>query len=181
MSLLIWRSLTAIALVALGGWLRAAVAQTIEPDVKAAFIYNFTKFIEWPLAAIPPDRFRICTVGDARVASALATIIEGESAGGRPLVHEQPKTADDARRCQILYIGSGDAERGARLLAAVRQAPVLSAGEGAGFAERGGGIGFVVEHDRVRFDINLRAVERPGLKVSSRLLRIARKVVGGPR
>jgi hypothetical protein len=182
MALLIPRAVMAVALVAIGMSVRLAARQeTIEPDVKAAFIYNFTKFVDWPPSSIPADGFRICTSGDARVATALASIIAGESAAGRPLVMAQPQTGDEARRCQILYVGAGEPELGARLLAAVRQSPVFTAGEGADFAQRGGAIGFLLEDNRVRFDIDLLAVQQAGLRVSSKLLRIARQIRGTQR
>jgi hypothetical protein len=179
MARLTWRLAAALALVSAVSPLRlAATQETIEPDVKAAFIYNFTKFVEWPPSAISPERFRLCSVGDPKVAAALAAIIEGESAAGRPLALAQPQTDDEARQCQILYISAGDPDRSARLLAAVRQAPVLTAGDGPRFAQQGGAVGFLLEDNRVRFDINMSAVERAGLKVSSKLLRIARHIHG---
>ncbi len=159
----------------------AAAAQTRENDVKAAFLYNFTKFIEWP--ALPADSgpFRICVLGDPVFARAVDRIIEGEAVQGHSMTRVEPQGPEDARACRILYIGRDERARGLRLAAALRTAPVLVVGDGDQIAVDGGAIGFVVENNRVRFDINLAAIQRAGLTISSKLLRIARRVnVGEP-
>jgi len=152
---------------------------SLENDVKAAFLYNFTKFVEWPAPSQPDEPFRLCAIADTTFLAALDRTIAGESVGGRPLVRAQTRSVDDARRCAILYVGSEHAEQAAPLLAAVRDLPVLTVGEGTPFVKHGGAIGFVLENNRVRFDISLRAVQRSGLKASSKLLRVARTVEGG--
>lgn len=173
-------ALLVIAVAACGG--ASAFAQgPMEHDVKAAFLYNFTKFIEWP--SLPPgdEPFRICVVGDAAFAQAVDRIIDGESIQGHRLARLDPQTPADARGCGILYVGTGEADRGLRLAAALRQSPVLVVGDGAPFVSQGGAIAFVREKNRVRFDINTAATDRAGLKVSSKLLRVARNVRdGGP-
>lgn len=163
---------------------RPAHAQAnLENDVKAAFLYNFTKFVEWPAA---PERsaepFRLCVVADGDFARAVDRTIDGEAVDGRKLERIEPHSADEARRCAILYIGRRSAQQGAPLLASVRQMPVLTVGDDPHFAGQGGAIEFVLENNRVRFDVNTQAVERSGLKVSSKLLRVARTVmVNEPR
>ena len=151
---------------------------TAENNVKAAYLYNFTKFIEWPATAIG-DRFRICIVGDRLFSAAVDAIIAGESAQNRPLVRVEPQTTEEARACQILYLSRSEPERAARMLAAVRQAPVLTVGDGAQFLEQGGGIRFMLLDGRMRFDIATRPLDRAGLRVSSKLLRVARKIDDG--
>jgi YfiR/HmsC-like len=158
----------------------AVVQDTLENDVKAAFLFNFTKFIEWP--ALPgPDAepFRICVMADDRFDRAVDRIIEGETVDGRRLVRSEPQTAQDARACAMLYVGRAAGDRGVRLLGAVRDLPVLTVGDSPLFVQQGGAIQFVLENNRVRFDIGAPAVQRSGLKVSSKLLRIARTVVEG--
>lgn len=151
--------------------------ETLENDVKAAFLYNFTKFVEWPPRGGRGDEpFRICVLADPVFARTVDRIIEGESIQGRRLVRTAPQTVDDARACNILYVGRSEAERGARMIAAVRQLPVLTVGDAPNFVDQGGAIGFVLENDRVRFDVSAPAVDRSGLKVSSKLLRVARTV-----
>jgi hypothetical protein len=155
---------------------------TLENDVKAAFLYNFTKFIEWPPPSQPvADPFRLCVLADAAFTRAVDSTIADEAVDGRRLVRVEPQSVDEVRGCAILYVGREHLDRGARLLAAARDLPVLTVGEGPQFVEHGGAIGFVLENNRVRFDVSSRAVQRSGLKVSSKLLRVARSVKGGAR
>jgi uncharacterized protein DUF4154 len=152
---------------------------SLENDVKAAFLYNFTKFVEWPPSSPSDEPFRLCALADPAFIATLDRTIADESVSGRPLVRAEARSIDDARRCAILYVGSGYTEGAAPLLAAVRDLPVLTVGEGAPFVKHGGAIGFIRENDRIRFDISQRAVQRAGLKASSKLLRVARNVEGG--
>lgn len=152
---------------------------SLENDVKAAFLYNFTKFVEWPAPAEAAEPFRVCTLADDAFIEALDRTIAGESVGPRRLVQVEPRSIEQARRCAILYIGSRFSDQGAPLVDAVRDLPVLTVGEGQAFVKQGGAIGFVLENNRVRFDISQRAVQRSGLKASSKLLRVARNVEGG--
>jgi hypothetical protein len=157
----------------------ALAQESMEHDIKAAFLYNFTKFIEWPPLPRDTEPFRICVVGDAAFAQAVDRIIDGEAVQGHPLVRIDPQTPQEGRGCAILYVGPGDTERGQRIAAALRQAPVLVVGEGPRFVSQGGAIAFVLENNRVRFDVNTAATSRAGLKVSSKLLRVARHVTEG--
>ena len=151
--------------------------QTIEPDVKATFLYNFTRFIEWPEPTTPGAMpFRICVVADATMEQAIKRTVEGEVVHGRPLVMTHPHTAQEAAGCQILFVGRTEYQRSGALLAAVRELPVLTVGDSAQFVEHGGAIEFVLVDNRVRFDVNLASAQRANLKVSANLLRVARKV-----
>jgi hypothetical protein len=155
-------------------------SQVSEIDVKAAFLFNFTRFVEWPNAAATPSApFRLCVVADRTTTAVIEKTMEGESVNGRPSLTTVPATPDDARVCEILFVGRSETGRLATLLAAVRDRPVLTVSDAARFTTRGGMIGFVLDDDRVRFDINLAAAKRSGLQISSRLLRVARKVEGG--
>ena len=156
-------------------------AQATETDVKAAFIFNFTKFVDWPGPTEPREPFRLCVVSDDALRRSLDKTIEGEQVNGRPLESFEPRTPADARRCQILFIGRAENEREARLLTAVADLPVLTVSDTANFARRGGGIEFVRENTRLRFDVNLPGAEQAGLKVSSRLLKVARYVHESPK
>jgi hypothetical protein len=157
---------------------QAAGQQTIEKDVKAAYLYNFAKFVEWPEPANTSNRFQICVVGDPAFATALDGIINGETTGGRPFVRVEPASPGAARDCQILFIGGQARDQGTPLIDAVRRLPVLTVGEAPGFLEQGGTIRFVTEAGRVRFDISPAAADRAGLKISSKLLRVARSLWG---
>ena len=165
----------AAALALACGVAAAQHAATAEDDIKATFLFNFTKFVEWP----PGERagtFRICTVADPPFNAALDRTLAGELAAGRPIVRTTPATPDAARACEMLFLGRMDAARAERWVAAVRGAPVLVVGETPAAWDRGAQITFVVDDNRVRFDVNLDAAARAGLTISSKLLRVARVV-----
>jgi YfiR/HmsC-like len=174
------RALALVVALCLGGPLLGA-EQAFETDVKAAFLYNFTKFVDWPRPPGAAEPFRLCVVSDDALRQSLERTIEGESVNGRPLQSLVPRTPDEARTCQMLFVGHADGEREARLLSAVRDLPVLTVSDTNEFAMRGGGIEFVREHNRLRFDVNLPGAERAGIKVSSRLLKVARRVHESPK
>jgi hypothetical protein len=154
---------------------------TAEDDIKAAFLFNFTKFIEWP-AGDRSQPFRICTVAEPAFSTAVDRTIAGETAGGgRPIERVSPATPDAARACHILFIGRLETERMDRWMTAVRGAPALVVGESRAAWDRGAQINFVVDGNRVKFDVNLDAANRAGLTVSSKLLRVARTVASSRR
>jgi hypothetical protein len=92
-----------------------------------------------------------------------------------------PQTLRDAQQCQILFVGRSEREQASKLLAAVRDRPVLTVGDSSRFMEQGGMIEFLLQDRRVRFDVNLPSAQRSKLRVSSNLLRVARKVLEPPR
>jgi hypothetical protein len=158
---------------------RAAEPQAArENEVKATFLLKFTNFVDWPTSSFsdPAAPFRICVVGDAGLSRAVDRVIQGEKVRGHPVRRAALLVQDDPARCQILYVGRQETDRAGALIAAVHDAPVLTVGDTTRFVRKGGAIGFVLENKRVRFDVNLRAAERSGLIVSSRLLRVARHV-----
>lgn len=150
---------------------------TAEDDIKAAFLFNFTKYVEWP-APDPTQPFRICTVAGSGFGSAVDRTVTGETAGGRAIQHVAPPTPDAARACQILFVGRLESDRIERWLRALRDAPMLVVGESRAAWDRGAHINFVLEENRVKFDVNPDAASRAGLRMSSKLLRVARKVAG---
>jgi hypothetical protein len=156
---------------------RAQAPPTIENEVKAAFLYNFAKYVEWPPAAFDADgTFRLCVLADAAFLKHVDAIVAGETIDGRKVIRQTPAAADSARACQILFVGRGELDRAERLLSAVQGAPVLTVSDAPNFLNRGGTIAFTREGDRVRFDVNLTEAQRSGLSISSRLLRVARRV-----
>ena len=160
----------------------APAQEALEIDVKATFIYNFTKFIDWP-AGTPAGQepFRLCVVSDDALQKSVEKTIAGETINGRPLESMTPRTAEEARKCQVLFVGREDNERATRMLSAVKDLPVLTVSDRSQFARRGGGIELVREDNRIRFDINVPGAERGGIKLSSRLLRVARHVHESPK
>lgn len=150
---------------------------TLEPDVKAAFLYNFTRFVEWPSAANPSQPFRLCVVAtDDVLRHAIERTVAGEQVGGRRLVVVEPALRE-LSACQIVFVGRNAGAGLQRILAAVRDQPVLTVSDAAGFVEQGGVIGFVLENNRVRFDVNVASAERARLKISANLLRVAKSIV----
>jgi hypothetical protein len=170
----------AVALV-LSVALPAAPQRPGEDAVKAAFLYNFTKYVEWPEAAFTGTSaaFTVCVVAPPAFRTELRAILGNEQVRGRPIEIVTPGDGpDDLKPCHLVYVGAQEAERVARRLAALKQAPVLTVGEGRPFLQHGGMIAFLLEDNRVRFDISKRGADAAGLVVSSKLLRVARRVDG---
>ena len=170
---------TAVASVLIGALTPATASaqQTLEPDVKAAFLYNFTRFIEWPgPAAGTSVPFRLCVVADSAMEQAIKRAVEGEVVDGRPLVMTLPQSPQEAGECQMLFVGRTEHGRADSLLTAVRDLPVLTVGDSPQFFEHGGAIQFVLVDNRVRFDVHLPHAQRARLKISAKLLRVARRV-----
>jgi hypothetical protein len=150
-----------------------------EYEVKAAFLFNFTKFVEWPPAAYSDERspLKICVLGNDPFGKTLHSLT-GEEVGGRRLSLMHPENLKDLESCHVLYVSRSERERLAQILAAVRSAPVLTVADTPGFIDQGGMINFILEGSKVRFDVNQEAAERAGLKISSRLLALAKHVKG---
>lgn len=149
-----------------------------ESDVKAAFLLNFTKFIGWPATAFEgtTDVFRVCVFAEPTFVQSVQRMLQGETVRGRPIQVETPYSAERARSCHIAYFAQSSVDHAAGLLPTLRQVPVLTVGESRRFLAQGGALAFVLDDNRVRFDVNKKAVERAGLTISSKLLRVARKV-----
>jgi hypothetical protein len=153
-----------------------------EKAIKAAFLYNFTKFVEWPDSASAklPGGFRVCVFSDPQFRRELEAMLTGEAVGNKTLEVITPGP-NDVRSCHVVFFSASEAERAGQLLPALKQSPVLTVGEGPRFLAQGGLISFVVEDNRVRFDVNKAGIDRAKLTVSSKLLRVARHVETGGR
>jgi hypothetical protein len=173
---------TGICALAAATALARAQTQAPEPDIKAAYLYNFTKYVEWPSEGGPgTGPFRLCVVSDEVTRRAIERTVDGETVNGRPLVLLAPQTPQHAQQCQILFVGRSERQQASRLLAAVRDQPVLTVGDSSRFTEEGGMIEFLLQDNRVRFDVNLARAQQSKLRVSSNLLRVARKVLEPPK
>lgn len=149
----------------------------IEANVKAVFLFNFTKYVTWPASGIgerSPSEVRICVTANDGFFSLLKAAVEGEEIDGKPLVPVALEGLDDAKTCQILYIGNSQSADAKAWLSVVRTEQVLTVADGALNDETV--IAFVRDDNRIRFDINRVAAERRNLNVSAKLLRLARKV-----
>ncbi len=146
-----------------------------EAAVKAAFLYNFAKFTEWP--ALPPAApIVVCVVGDDGVAAALVEMTTGRNISGHALAIWRPEASASWRSCHLLFVTAAETRRSEARLLEIRSLPVLSVGDGEGFAQTSGIIELFVENGRMRFAINVTAVKSSGLRLSSRLLELAKVV-----
>ena len=153
----------------------AALAQDVTaPALKAAFIYNFVKFTEWPVVLPASDPFVICVIGDAAVGDALERVVKGREFAGRRMVALAAASAPKGT-CRVLYVSGATVGEAARAIAGLQDSPVLTISDVAGFTDTGGMAQFFFERGQLRFTIKVDAVKRSGLKMSSRLLMLAQR------
>jgi hypothetical protein len=162
------------------GRTRAQSPTAGEYQVKAAFLFNFAKFVEWPSSNLPDPSapLRICILGRDPFGEELRNITKGKTVSGRKLQIDQVVDLRQARTCQILFIASSEKAQLKETLEALQGANALTVSDTNGFLEQGGMINFVLENDRVQFGVNRKAAEQAGLKISSKLLSVAKLVVG---
>jgi len=154
--------------------------QPEEYRVKAAFLFHFIQFVDWP-ADGSGDQNRpitICTVGRDPFDGDLETTLKGKSIGARPLQIRHLKRPEEIQACQAVFITGGEWRQDFLALAPLKNPPILTVGEDNDFVKQGGMIGFCMESNKIRFDVNVDAASRANLKVSSRLLALARTVIG---
>ena len=168
-------TVAACFIVALMGSCRGGAQSLSEYQAKAAFLYNFARFVEWP-ADSPGDPFVIGILGEDPFRGALETTVKDKTVEARPVLVRRVSSAEAARSFQILFISASERDRLPSILDSLKGSAVLTVGETEGFASRGGVINFVIEDDRERFEVNTAAAGRARLKISSRLLGLARVV-----
>lgn len=179
------RGHTGIAGIALAAMLVVAPSRVVgsdssvqsDNDVKAALVFNFAKFVDWSAL---PDRapIRACVVGAQAIAAALVQIVGEETINGHAVEVSTPGVGTSWRECQLLFLGRTETRPSAEALRPVSTLPILTISDSPDFLEMGGIVEFYVERSRLRFAINLDAVERSGLRVSARLLGLAKIVRG---
>jgi uncharacterized protein DUF4154 len=149
-------------------------AAPTEYQVKAAFLYSFAKFVQWPDDAFskPEEPFVVGVLGDDPFGSVLDDTLAGKTVLNRPVVIKRFGKVEDVR-AQILFVGSSERRDLPRVLKSLRGRAILSAGETEDFAENGGIVGFKTKDRRVRFEINLSRAEEARLRISSQLLKLA--------
>jgi hypothetical protein len=153
---------------------------TLEYQVKAAYLLNFANFTEWLPASGSEEveeTFHICLAGGNPFGGGLRDTLKGEAVGGRPVTLDEIDRAENARRCQVLFVSGKTVSNPSEWVSAVEKLPVLTVGESESFLRRGGMVAFIIEQGHVRFDVNRRVAEAHGLKFSPRLLRVARTVI----
>jgi hypothetical protein len=152
-------------------------AQTSKPkeyDVKATYLYNFARFVEWPASAAPKDSsFAICLLGVDPFGHALDAVLEGESINGKAVAARRIAKPQDAANCRVLFISMSEENRLKEILASLDKASVLTVSDIPQFATRGGMIQFISAENRIRFEVNLSNAGDAGLRLSSELLKVA--------
>jgi hypothetical protein len=154
-----------------------------EQEVKAVFLFHFTRFVTWPPNVLA-DRerpFAICIFGDDPFAETLEAVVAGERVEGKPIRIVRSVSASQAPSCQLLYVTESREGPVRSLLDRLAAAPVLTVGESEQFLDHGGMVRFVTRRNRVQLEIDPDTTARAGLKVSSRLLSLARRPPGKPR
>jgi len=154
-----------------------AADEPLEYRVKAAFLLNFTKFIEWPASSFEASDspIAVCILGDDPFGTVLDQILAGEVVNGRKLSIQRLKRAPAPRSCQVLFVSRSEKDSPKALPSPGKG--VLTVGEGEDFVREGGMIAFLIENRRVRFDINETAADNAELKLSSKLLSVARSII----
>jgi YfiR/HmsC-like len=158
---------------------QAGDADSSEYLIKAGFIYNFAKFVEWPAATFsqPDSPIVIGVLGTDPFGIVLDRIVEDKKIGPRGFVvkrYKWGKDLKDLKDCKILFVSASEKAHIDEILQSVKGQPILTVGETPGFAERGGVIRFTLEDNRVRFEVNVDAAHQAELNISSRLLTLAK-------
>jgi hypothetical protein len=150
-------------------------AKPTEYEVKATYLYNFGRFVEWPADSLQAksDSFAICVLGDNPFGLALKATVEQETIAGKSVVAKQIPAPQDAVNCRVLFISSSEAKRLKEILTSLGTASVLTVSDLPKFTQSGGMVQFVLEGDRVRFEVNAAIAERAGLTLGSELLKVA--------
>jgi hypothetical protein len=180
----LWLQVALLWISAAGPGLCAADAtQTpavLESEIKAAMIYNFAKFVEWPPEALggEGDPVVVGVLGNYPFGATLETVLRGKTVQGRPVLLRRFDMAPHLGACHILFISKTERNRLPEMLPALRQASVLTVSDMDNFARLGGVIGLVLEDSKIRFQVNADAARQAGLKVSSKLLKLATPMPG---
>jgi YfiR/HmsC-like len=155
-------------------------AQTNSPSeyqLKAAFLFNFAKFVNWPTNSFAdPHSFAICVLGKDPFGHLLEDALLNKTIADRSVVIERLKDKSEMRRCQTVFVSSSESAHLPEIFESLLGANVLLVGETTGFAASGGIIEFTLEDGHVRFTINTDAADRAGLKLSAKLLALAKIV-----
>jgi hypothetical protein len=158
--------------------LHAQQPKASEFQVKAAYLFNFGRFVQWPdeSGADRNESFEICVLGTDPFGQALDATLAGGTIGGKSVAAKRITKPQDVDSCRILFISSSEESHLKEDLAALDKTRVLTVSDIPRFSERGGMIGFILDGNRVRFDVNLDSAQGAGLTLSSELLKVATSV-----
>ena len=180
-----WRRVRRAFFVTLACWLvlspspRAlSSAESVEYPVKLAVLYNFTKFVEWPVNSFRDSRapLAICVVGRDPFSADLEGELRTRTVGEHPVDVRKLRSTDTLSVCHVVFIPVTEKDDAEKIVKGLKGSSTLTVGETKGFAAEGGIINLMVEENSVHFEINQLAAERAGLKISSKLLSLARIV-----
>jgi hypothetical protein len=179
-----WLTAVALAWGLLG--IPHVLAQSPKPtdyDVKAVYLYNFGRFVEWPgkVEATQGGSFTVCVLGQDPFGPSLDTTLAGETIDGKTLVAKRISSAQESGDCQILFLRLTEASRLKKIIADLDKKAVLTVSDMPQFVKSGGMIQFVLEGTKVRFEVNLTATHHAGLTLSSELLKVATVVRTNPQ
>jgi len=162
---------------------RASAQGTKEYQVKAAYLYGFGRFVEWPATApaAAGDTFVVCVLGDDPFEHWLDNVAAGAVMKLKPVAIRRIARPEESASCHTLFISASEDVRIGRIIEALEHRPVLTVSDAPGFAQRGGMIGFSSDGRRIRFTVNLTAAEDAGLMLNSELLRVAVTILRPPR
>ena len=146
-----------------------------EYEVKATYLYNFARFVEWPAVAVEAkgNSFDVCVLGQDPFGPTLDAVVAGETIAGKTVSAKRVSKPQDAAACRVLYISSSEENRLREVLAALDKSAVLTVSDIPRFSQRGGMIQFVQENNKIRFEVNLASATAAGLSLSSELLKVA--------
>lgn len=157
---------------------RAQNSSPVEYQVKAAFLLNFAKFIQWPSNIFQDEKtpITVCVFRYDPFGNALDEIIRGKNVNNRELLARRINDLPELSACHLVFVSAREEKRLPEILNSLKGTSALVIGEAGGFAEHGGGIQFFLEDNRLRFAVNVDAVQRARLTISSKLLALARIV-----
>jgi len=156
----------------------AQAAEADEYQRKGTFLLSFARFVEWPSQTQVglKDEIRVCVLGSGEVTSILSEVLQGRRAGKRDVMVRRVNDLGGVTWCRIFFVTKSAEMEPENVLNSLGTASILTVGETDGFAENGGMVNFIRDRNKVRFEINEGAARRAGLKISSKLLRLAELV-----
>ena len=173
------RASATLFLLLISMFLPAQNSAPLEYRAKANYLANFPSFVDWPPEALPQEKapFLVCVFGEFPFGTFLAEITRGTTVHNRPVEIRWIRKPQELSACQILFISHSEQKRYSRVLDSVREHVVLTVGETPEFLDAGGILSFSTQQGALQFDVNLEAADKAHLRISSRLLALARHVV----
>jgi len=156
----------------------SARAQSREYQVKAAFLFNFAQFVDWPAVTFADTNSPFCIgiLGNDPFGQALDETVQGETIDNHKIIIKRSQTLDDLKDCQMIFVSQSEKGHITKILSDLDSKPILTVSEIEGFAQHGGGIDFYLAGTKVRFEINPGVAHSDGLKISAQLLSLGKIV-----